>query len=338
MEIVVLIVLVAIVAAGLVAWRLRRRDGAPLEPGTVGRDPGTDTSPPSLRLRLEKTRTAITDRLDALASGRSLGDEDWDDVEALLISADVGVATTEEVVASVRQARPDGVPELRDALKREMVAMLEREARDLVLEGSPAVILVVGVNGSGKTTSVAKMAMSLKAEGRSVLLGAADTFRAAAAEQLTSWAERIGADIVVGQPGADPASVAFDAYQAARARGADVVIIDTAGRLHSKSNLMAELGKVARVLERETERIGEILLVLDGTTGQNALSQARSFTEAVAVTGIVITKLDGTARGGVAVAIERELDLPVKLIGVGEGAADLVPFQPEDFVDALLGS
>jgi len=200
------------------------------------------------------------------------------------------------------------------------------------------VIVVVGVNGSGKTTTIAKLGALLERAGSSALLGAADTFRAAAAEQLAAWADRLGLDIVSGQPGADPAAVAFDALAAGRARGKGVVIVDTAGRLHSEHNLMEELGKVVRVLQREAGRVDEVLLVLDGTSGQNAISQARVFTEVVGVTGIVITKLDGTARGGIAVAVERELGIPVKFIGVGEAVEDLLSFEAAAFIDALLGA
>ena len=206
----------------------------------------------------------------------------------------------------------------------------------LALGGRPAVIVVVGVNGTGKTTSIAKLAHSLSEEGRSVVLGAADTFRAAADTQLRTWGERIGVPVITGDSGSDPASVAFDAYRTAVDRGADVVIIDTAGRLHSRSNLMDELGKIVRVLAREAGEIDETLLVLDGTVGQNGIAQADAFTRAAGVSGVILTKLDGTARGGVAVAIERTLDVPVKYIGVGEQMDDLVPFDPAEFVDALV--
>ncbi len=208
--------------------------------------------------------------------------------------------------------------------------------RHLDLSGHPAVVMVVGVNGTGKTTSIAKIAARLDRQGVAPLLGAADTFRAAADTQLRTWADRVGVDIVAGQEGSDPAAVAFDAFQAARARGKDVVIIDTAGRLQSKKNLMGELSKIRRVVEREAGSIDETLLVLDATSGQNGMVQAESFLEAVGVTGIVLTKLDGTARGGIVIAIESQLQLPVKFIGVGEGVDDLIPFDPETFVAALL--
>ena len=235
------------------------------------------------------------------------------------------------------EKNPENPGDVRDLLAAELVAQLADADRHLEVFGAPSVVLVVGVNGSGKTTTIAKLAQQLNSEDRPVLLGAADTFRAAAADQLKTWAHRVGVDIVAGDSGADPASVAYDSYHAAKARGAGVVIIDTAGRLHSKSNLMAELGKVARVLRREAGEVDEVLLVLDGTTGQNAIEQARVFTEAVGVTGIVLTKLDGPARGGVAIAVEQELGIPVKYIGVGEAVADLIAFDPEAFVDALLG-
>jgi fused signal recognition particle receptor len=260
----------------------------------------------------------------------------WEGLEEALIAADVGVAASTEVVKRVRDDEPADTAEARRALRTELIELLDRNGRDLSLDGLPAVVIVVGVNGTGKTTSIAKLAGHLKSIGLEPLLGAADTFRAAADQQLRTWADRVGVEVVGGQAGADPASVAFDAYQAARARGRDVVIVDTAGRLHSKTNLMDELGKVVRVVAREAGRIDEVLLVLDATTGQNGIAQVRQFTEAVGVTGIVLTKLDGTARGGVAIAVERELGVPVKFIGIGEGLADLIPFEPEAFIDALL--
>jgi fused signal recognition particle receptor len=210
------------------------------------------------------------------------------------------------------------------------------EDRSLRLIGDPAVVLVVGVNGTGKTTSIAKLAARMRADQRRVILAAADTFRAAADDQLRAWADRVGVEVVTGESGSDPAAVAYETYQRAAADGYDTVIVDTAGRLQSKSNLMDELGKVARVLRREAGEIGEVLLVLDGTTGQNSIGQARSFAEAVGVTGIVMTKLDGTARGGIAVAVEHDLGIPVKFIGVGEGVDDLIPFDPTEFIEALL--
>ncbi len=299
--------------------------------------PAADTSArkPSLSVRLVKTREALGGKLRALFAG-SMDAAFWDGLEEALIAADVGVAASTEVIHRVRKGDPVDTSDARRALRAELLKVLDREGRLLALEGRPAVVIVVGVNGTGKTTSIAKLAGHVKSLGLEPLLGAADTFRAAADQQLRTWADRVGVEVVGGQAGADPASVAFDAYQAARARGRDVVIIDTAGRLHSKTNLMDELAKIVRVVRREAERIDEVLLVLDATTGQNGIAQVRQFTEAVGVTGIVLTKLDGTARGGVAIAVERELGMPVKFIGIGEGIGDLIPFEPEAFVDALL--
>jgi len=276
------------------------------------------------------------DRLGGLLRSGTLDDAFWDELEDLLIAADVGVATSSTVVDDVRTQRPEDGDAARRMLEEALIGQLSGRDRSLHLEGSPAVILVVGVNGTGKTTSIAKMAGLLGESGTTAVLGAGDTFRAAADEQLRTWADRVGVEVISGAPGSDPAAVAYDAYRSAVETGADVVLVDTAGRLHSKSNLMDELKKVARVLRREAGAIGEVLLVLDATTGQNGIAQARSFTETVGVTGIVLTKLDGTARGGVAIAVERELDIPVKYIGVGEGLHDLVPFEPRAFVEALL--
>jgi len=301
-----------------------RRDAAapPAPPGGVGGG-------------LAPTRRALGERLAALV-GRDLDEGFWTGVEEALVAADVGVSAATAAVERVRAARPGDAARARALLHDELVAVFAGRDRSLRLAGDPAVVVVVGVNGSGKTTTIAKLGARFEAEGTPALLGAGDTFRAAAAEQLGTWADRLGLDLVAGQSGADPASVAFDALSAARARGKGVVIVDTAGRLHSKTNLMDELGKVVRVLAREAGSVDEVLLVLDGTTGQNGIAQARAFTEAVGVTGVIVTKLDGTARGGVAVAVETELDIPVKFIGVGERVEDLVPFDPEAFVDALL--
>jgi len=289
-----------------------------------------------LRSRLSRTRSAIGGRLGGLLRSATLDDAFWDELEEVLISADVGVATASTVVADVRKRKPEDGDAARRLLEDALVGQMSGRDRSLHLVGNPAVVLVVGVNGTGKTTSIAKIAGLLGESGTTAILGAADTFRAAADEQLRTWADRVGVDVVSGTPGSDPASVAFDAYRKAVDTGADVVLVDTAGRLHSKSNLMDELGKVARVLRSEAGEIGEVLLVLDGTTGQNGIGQARGFTDAVGVTGIVLTKLDGTSRGGVAIAVEQDLDVPVKYIGVGEGLHDLVPFEPRAFVEALL--
>jgi fused signal recognition particle receptor len=279
----------------------------------------------------------VADRLSGLLGSQDLDDAFWTDLEDTLVAADLGVAVSTRAVEKARAASPPDGEAARLELERQLIDMLAGRERSLNRNQSPSVMLVVGVNGTGKTTSIAKLAAHLEADGRSVILGGADTFRAAAGEQLRTWADRIGVDMVGGQEGADPASVAYDAYHAAQARDRDTVIIDTAGRLHSKSNLMDELAKIGRVIRKEAGDIDEVLLVIDGTTGQNAVDQARTFTQAVGVTGIVITKLDGTARGGMAIAVEQELDVPVKFIGVGEGMDDLIPFVPAEFVDALLG-
>jgi fused signal recognition particle receptor len=295
---------------------------------------------PSLRDRLARSRRFLGDRLaEAFASGPD--EETWDDVEAALIQADVGVeiATqlTGDLRSKARERRFTSADEIRGLLAEELIGLFDNEhERGLTFapEGT-TVWLVVGVNGTGKTTTIGKLARDLSERGRSVALAAADTFRAAADEQLAVWAERSGAHLVKHQHGADPGAVAFDAYRFARARELDVLVIDTAGRLHTKTPLMDELGKVRRVVEKEG-RVDEALLVIDATAGQNGLVQAREFAEAAGVTGIVLTKLDGTAKGGIAIAIERTLGIPIKLIGVGEGVDDLEPFDPKTFVDALL--
>lgn len=321
---------VVLVVAGYVVTTRRR-------PGSVAREIAeARTAGGDLADRLTKTRVSLGGALRSVFSRTQLDEEFWDSLEEALIGADVGVKASTEIVQRVKDADPASAVEARDLLSLEVRHSLAAEHRELVIEGEPAVVMVVGVNGTGKTTSIAKIAAQLKARGTEPLLGAADTFRAAADTQLRTWAERVGVDIVAGQEGSDPAAVAFDAYQAARARGKDVVIVDTAGRLQSKKNLMGELGKIKRVVEREAGSIKEVLLVLDATAGQNGMSQAQHFLETAGVTGIVLTKLDGTARGGIVVAIEAELGLPVKFIGVGEGIDDLIPFEPEAFVDALL--
>jgi fused signal recognition particle receptor len=298
------------------------------------------------RERLARSRSTLARGFAGLLT-RGAGDEAaWEDLEEALIGADVGVGTTTELVARLRtrarQERATTPEALRALLRDELLAAVDAQAdRTLALdlltdEERPGVVLVVGVNGTGKTTTVGKLALALSEEGKQAVLAAADTFRAAAAEQLTIWAERVGVPVIRQGEGADPAAVAFDGLASARARGADVLLVDTAGRLHTKTNLMEELRKMRRVLEREGGSIREVLLVLDATTGQNGLLQARQFTDAVGVTGLVLTKLDGTARGGIVVAVQRELGIPVKLVGLGEGAHDLAPFDPEAFVDALL--
>jgi fused signal recognition particle receptor len=286
-----------------------------------------------LRDSLGKTRRAMTEQLAAAAFDPA-DDEAWERLEEALIAADVGVPTTAELVQRL-EARPD-VGELGGMLAEEAAELLGEPGR-LALDGQPTVLLVVGVNGTGKTTTIGKLAARLNEHGRSVILAAADTFRAAAEEQLEIWAQRSGADFVGSERGGDPAAVAYDAIEAATARGRDVVIVDTAGRLHTQTNLMEELAKVRRVIERRLPGAPhETLLVIDATTGQNGLQQARLFKDAVGVSGVALTKLDGSAKGGVALAIAHELSLPVKLVGVGEGLDDLRPFDPQDFARALL--
>ncbi len=279
----------------------------------------------------------------ALLSRERLDEDTWESIEDTLLTADLGVKPTQEVVERLRtRLRVEGgaPADARTILREELVAALapdaDRRLRVSGEDGKPGVVLVVGVNGTGKTTTVGKIARILVAEDRSVVLGAADTFRAAATEQLATWAERVGVDVVRGAEGSDPASVAFDAAKEGVDTGADTVIVDTAGRLQNKAGLMDELGKVKRVIEKQAP-VTEVLLVIDATTGQNGLIQARVFSEVVDVTGIVLTKLDGSAKGGIVVAVQRELGVPVKLVGLGEGPDDLAPFEPEAFVDALLG-
>ncbi len=305
--------------------------------------PEPEVHVPSLRTRLAKTRGLFSGAVSALRSG-SIDAATWDSLEEALIRADVGVATTDALLAELRarvEAKEIGSgDDLLAALAEQIRALLAVEgSRQLHFEGGPDftdVWLIVGVNGVGKTTTIGKLARQQSAAGRSVLLAAGDTFRAAAADQLGTWAERSGVEIVRGAEGGDPSAIVFDAVQRAHARGNDLVLADTAGRLHNKVNLVEELKKIRRVAGREPGNVTEVLLVLDATTGQNALAQARQFTEAVNVTGVVLTKLDGTAKGGIVIAIQRELGLPVKLVGLGEGIDDLVAFDPDDFVDALL--
>ncbi len=297
-----------------------------------------------LRARLARSQNTLGKGLLTLLSREHLDEDTWEEIEETLLIADVGVAPTQELVDRLRErVKVLGTrtpADLRALLKEELVALLgtdfDRAVKTESGVDTPAVIMVVGVNGTGKTTTTGKLARVLVADGRSVVLGAADTFRAAAADQLQTWGERVGARTVRGPEGGDPASIAYDAVKEGIAEGADVVLIDTAGRLHTKTGLMDELGKVKRVVEKHGP-LDEILLVLDATTGQNGLTQARVFAEVVDITGIVLTKLDGTAKGGIVIAVQRELGVPVKLIGLGEGADDLAPFEPEAFVDALIG-
>lgn len=295
----------------------------------------------SLRDGLSKTRKNLTDKIGTLVLGEKIDESFLDELEAVLVTSDVGTQTAELVLADLKErfkrnelSTPDMV---KTRLKQVLEDILPAKAPAFAMTQTPYVILVVGVNGTGKTTTIGKLANRLKNEGRKVMLAAADTFRAAASEQLEVWGERNGVPVIRHKEGADPGAVVFDALAAARARKSDVLIVDTAGRLHTKSNLMEELKKVLRILARELPGAPhEILLVLDATTGQNALVQAKTFHEAVGVTGIVLTKLDGTPKGGMVFAISRELSLPVKFIGIGEGIEDLREFDPHDFVDALL--
>ena len=364
--IVALVVLALLLAGGaaLLVPRLRRRE-PPLPPAppvppveqaaepeaaepqvvapTLERPEPTAGRLVRLRSRLARSESALGRGLLTLLARDRLDESVWEEVEETLIGADVGVAATGELVERLRTR--SGVlgtrtaDELRAMLAEELTVALDpgmdRSLAASPVDGHPAVLLVVGVNGSGKTTTCGKIARVLVADGHRVMLGAADTFRAAAAEQLTTWAGRVGAEVVRGAEGADPASVAFDAVRRGADAGVDVVVVDTAGRLQNKVGLMDELGKVKRVIEKHGP-VTETLLVLDATTGQNGLAQARVFTEVVDVTGVVLTKLDGTAKGGIVIGVQRNFGIPVKLVGLGEGPDDLAPFVPSQFVDALL--
>ncbi|WP_425325668.1 signal recognition particle-docking protein FtsY [Propioniciclava soli] len=316
---------------------------APVGP-TVDAPEAASTRMARLRRRLASSNNALARALGDLLSSSRLDADVWDDFEATLIGSDLGVGPTTELVDNLRRELAiDGVDDPARAgrvLHAELVKLvdpsLDRALNDTGADGLPAVVLVVGVNGTGKTTTVGKLARVLVAEGKTVLLGAADTFRAAAADQLQTWGDRVGVDTIRGAEGADPASVAFEAVNAGVERGVDVVLIDTAGRLHNKANLMDELGKIRRVISRRAP-VTECLLLLDATTGQNGLVQARVFNDVTDVTGIVLSKLDGSAKGGIVVQVQRELGVPVKFIGLGEGVDDLAPFTAEGFVDGLLG-
>lgn len=297
-----------------------------------------------LRARLARSQGTLGRGLLALLSRETVDEDTWDQVEETLLSADLGVAPTAELLERLRtRVRAEGSSDpgqVRQMLREELLALvdptMDRRVRAERIDGRPGVVLVVGVNGTGKTTTTGKLGRLAVAQGQTVILAAADTFRAAAAAQLQTWGDRVGAVVVRGPEAGDPAAVAFDAVETGIASGVDTVIIDTAGRLHTKTGLMDELGKVKRVVEKKSP-VDEVLLVLDATTGQNGLVQARVFAGVVDVTGIVLTKLDGTARGGIVVAVQRELGVPVKLVGLGEGPDDLAPFDPEAFVDAVIG-
>src|SRR5579863_266796 len=381
MEYVILIIVIAVLALGTGGWLLfvrprRGRVSAPPAPSSLPEAPAkaapsqaeqaeqaepgkpqaaaavieVERPPPSagrmvrLRARLARSQSSVGSALLNLLSRDRLDDDTWDEMEEVLITADVGVAVSRVMVddlkTKVKVLGVRGPAEVKELLRDELLTQLGDEDRSLRTaphNGAPAVLLMVGVNGTGKTTTCGKLARALIGDGETVLLGAADTFRAAAADQLQTWGERVGAKTVrADRDGADPASVAYEAVKEGIDTGVDVVLIDTAGRLHTKVGLMDELGKVKRVVEKLTP-VDEVLLVLDATTGQNGLRQARVFAEVVDVTGIVLTKLDGTAKGGIVIAVQRELGVPVKLVGLGEGPDDLAPFDPVTFVDAIIG-
>jgi fused signal recognition particle receptor len=384
MEYVILIIVIAVLALGTGGWLLfvrprRGRVSAPPAPSSLpttpakpsraeqaeqaeqaAAEPGkpqataavieVERPPPSagrmvrLRARLARSQSSVGSALLNLLSRDKLDDDTWDEIEEVLITADVGVVPArlmvDDLKTKVKVLGVRGPAEVKNLLREELLYQLGDEDRTLHTAkhgGTPAVVLMVGVNGTGKTTTCGKLARALIGDGETVLLGAADTFRAAAADQLQTWGERVGARTVrADRDGADPASVAFEAVSEGIETGVDAVIIDTAGRLHTKVGLMDELGKVKRVVEKKAP-VDEVLLVLDATTGQNGLRQARVFGEVVDVTGIVLTKLDGTAKGGIVIAVQRELGVPVKLVGLGEGPDDLAPFDPAAFVDAILG-
>jgi fused signal recognition particle receptor len=364
--VIYIVIAVAVVVLGVAGWfglvagRRGRDVTAPPEPSTVEAPeeaaveeapaPVLERPAPAagrlerLRARLARSQSTLGRGLLAVLSRDRLDDSTWEEIENALLTADVGVAPTQELVDQLRsRLRVEGAADpavAQTALREELVRLVDPTMdRSLGVDGAdgqPGVVLVVGVNGTGKTTLVARIARMLVAEDKSVLLGAADTFRAAAVEQLATWGQRVGVETVRGPEGGDPASVGFDAVKRGIDEGIDTVLVDTAGRLHTKAGLMDELGKVKRVIEKQAP-ITEVLLVIDATTGQNGLTQARVFAEVVDVTGIALTKLDGTAKGGIVIQVQRELGVPVKLVGLGEGADDLAPFEPEAFVDALLG-
>jgi fused signal recognition particle receptor len=318
---------------------------APAEPSApvLEKPESTASRMKRLRARLAGAQGGFGRGLLTLISRDRLDEDTWESIEDTLLTADLGVAPTQQVVENLRtRLRVEGgdAPDPRTVLREELVTLvdpsMDRRLQITGEDGLPGVVLVVGVNGSGKTTTVGKIARILVAEDKSVVLGAADTFRAAAVDQLATWGERVGVEVVRGPENGDPASVAFEAVKSGVEDGIDTVIVDTAGRLQSKAGLMDELGKVKRVIEKQAP-VTEVLLVLDATTGQNGLMQARVFSEVVDVTGIVLTKLDGSAKGGIVVAVQRELGVPVKLVGLGEGPDDLAPFDATAFVDALLG-
>lgn len=343
---VVLLFAGALVVLGLIAFigsRLRPPEeiAAPPEvmapPDVVAPEVARVSLRDRLTQGLTKSRRVLAERISTIAGREKLDEEAWEEIEEALLRADIGVKVTSRIVGKLQESGAEPA-QLIGLLRDELIEVLSRKDRDLqIAEGTTNVWLVTGVNGVGKTTSIAKLAHRLQSEGKSAVVAAADTFRAAAIDQLAVWAERAGVHMIKHQEGADPGAVVFDAIQYAKARDVDVVIADTAGRLHTKANLMEELKKIRRVADREAGAVSEVLLVLDATVGQNGISQARTFQEAIDITGVVLTKLDGTARGGIVVAIQEDLGIPVKAVGVGESIDDLQPFDPETFVDALLG-
>lgn len=369
---IIIALLVAVGATAAFVVTTRRRRGPELEPpptrsvdrtgsgaaGSAVAEAPPDTAapdlvdqvpvveaPPRLRDRLGKARSTFSGYFGSILGRTGIDEETWEEIEEALLRADVGVAATMTLIDHLRQRVTDeSITEpvaLLDALKQEMKVQVGAYDRTLVRtvdEGRVPVWLIVGVNGAGKTTTIGKLSSREASEGRRALVAAGDTFRAAAAEQLETWAERTGAEFVRGAEGGDPSSVIFDGVQRAASRGHDLVLADTAGRLHTKVNLMEELAKVRRVADREPGQVAEVLLVIDATTGQNGLMQAKQFAEAADVTGVVLTKLDGSARGGIVVSIQAELGIPVKLVGVGETVADLIDFDPDEFVEALFAT
>jgi len=325
---------------------VRTPEEAAAEAEAVIEEPPAPAAPPvkpRFRDRLGKARSLLSGYVGSVLSRSTIDEQTWDELEEALVRADVGVAATTALLDDLRaRVRSEGITspeELVEALKDELKKSLAPADRGLRFEpGGPNVWLFVGVNGVGKTTTIGKVARQQQAEGRSVILAAADTFRAAAAEQLELWAHRVDAQLVRGAEGGDPGAVIFDAVERAAARGLDLVLADTAGRLHTKVNLMEELKKLRRIVDRTPGALKEVLLVIDASTGQNGLNQAKQFGEAVDVTGVILTKLDGTAKGGIVLAVQSELGIPVKLVGVGESAADLIEFDPEEFVDALFAA
>jgi fused signal recognition particle receptor len=340
---VVLIVIAAVLVlavAGLMLVRGRRRRAEPPQPAApaelhAGAKPVTE--PAKAPRPLQPAKGGLADRIRSLLRGKAPTEDDWRELEETLIRADVGPKVSRELVQGVRE-RWDDDADPAELVHREIVTLLDHPARELQLDDQGlSVIMVVGVNGAGKTTSIGKLANHLASQGKTVCLANSDTFRAAASEQLGVWAGRANVHLVAQERGADPGAVAFDAVQSAKARNADVLIVDTAGRLHTRQPLMDELGKVRRVLDKAAGDVEEVLLVIDGTAGQNGIAQARAFTAAVEITGVILTKLDGTAKGGVVLAVKEELGVPVKMIGTGEQIADIAEFDPEDFAQRLLG-